>query len=283
MFDFDQPLLLAGLLLGLSSSLHCFGMCAGIAASLHFAADLDPSRPARELFPTTLLINAGRIAGYVIAGTIVGGVGSSIFGSFDHHPCPCHSSLGRRGGTGLDRAFNARGPASPARALSGCFKRQPFDGRRRRSGPAAGAIALFLSGAVWGFLPCAMVYAALFYAMLSGSLARRSACDVRLWAWHVAGPDRRGPRTSAAPAQSHLGMAEEYSRAGHHHGRHHQRGHIAGDVCGMVPLRLIRNQQSTIEPTAVIAAQFRLAALPSTQTRKSVHNYHIQPLDVSSR
>jgi sulfite exporter TauE/SafE len=28
---------------------------------------------------------------------------------------------------------------------------------------------LFLSGAVWGFLPCAMVYAALFYAMLSAS------------------------------------------------------------------------------------------------------------------
>ncbi len=49
MFDFDQPLLVAGLLLGLSSSLHCFGMCSGIAASLHFAADLDPKRPARDL------------------------------------------------------------------------------------------------------------------------------------------------------------------------------------------------------------------------------------------
>ena len=30
-------------------------------------------------------------------------------------------------------------------------------------------MGLFLSGTVWGFLPCAMVYAALFYAMLSGS------------------------------------------------------------------------------------------------------------------
>lgn len=30
-------------------------------------------------------------------------------------------------------------------------------------------IGLFVSGAVWGFLPCAMVYGALFYAMLSGS------------------------------------------------------------------------------------------------------------------
>jgi uncharacterized protein len=47
MFDVDQPLLVAGLLLGLSSSLHCFGMCSGIAASLHFAAGLDPNRPAQ--------------------------------------------------------------------------------------------------------------------------------------------------------------------------------------------------------------------------------------------
>jgi len=30
-------------------------------------------------------------------------------------------------------------------------------------------LSLFLSGTVWGFLPCAMVYAALFYAMFSGS------------------------------------------------------------------------------------------------------------------
>ena len=58
-------------------------MCSGIAASLHFAADLDPNRPSRDLWATTLLINAGRIAGYVTAGTIVGGVGSSVFGAFD--------------------------------------------------------------------------------------------------------------------------------------------------------------------------------------------------------
>jgi sulfite exporter TauE/SafE len=61
-----------------------FGMCSGIAASLHFAAGLDPKRPAHDLLATTLLINAGRILGYVIAGVIVGGVGSGVFGAFDH-------------------------------------------------------------------------------------------------------------------------------------------------------------------------------------------------------
>jgi sulfite exporter TauE/SafE len=38
----------------------------------------------RDLLATTLLINAGRISGYVIAGEIVGGVGSGVFGAFDH-------------------------------------------------------------------------------------------------------------------------------------------------------------------------------------------------------
>ena len=83
MFDFDQPLLIAGLLLGVSSSLHCFGMCSGIAASLNLAATSNPNQPARNIYLTTLLINSGRIAGYMTAGAVVGGVGSSIFGSFD--------------------------------------------------------------------------------------------------------------------------------------------------------------------------------------------------------
>jgi hypothetical protein len=169
MFDFDQPLLLAGLLLGLSSSLHCFGMCAGIAASLHFAADLDPSRPARALLSTTLLINGGRIAGYVIAGAIVGGVGSGIFGSFDHafvHAILRWAAAAALGWIGLSMLGALPLPAALYRVASSVSRLMDAVARAARL-PAA--IALFLSGAVWGFLPCAMVYAALFYAMLSGS------------------------------------------------------------------------------------------------------------------
>ena len=168
MFDFDQPLLVAGLLLGLSSSLHCFGMCSGIAASLHFAADLDPDRPARDLLATTLLINAGRITGYVTAGMIVGGVGSSIFGAFDHsttHAILRWAAAARSAGSGFRCSRSCR-----SRPCSiGSLKRQPLDGHRRRAARLPPSIGLFISGAVWGFLPCAMVYAALFYAMLSGS------------------------------------------------------------------------------------------------------------------
>ena len=169
MFNFDQPLFLAGLLLGISSSLHCFGMCSGIAASLHFAAGLDRKRPARSLLATTLLINAGRIAGYVTAGAIVGGVGSGIFGSFDHslsHAVLRWAAAASLGWIGLSMLEVAPLPAVLYRVASIVSRAMDAIAHTARL-PAT--IGLFASGAVWGFLPCAMVYAALFYAMLSGS------------------------------------------------------------------------------------------------------------------
>ena len=169
MFDFDQPLLVAGLLLGLSSSLHCFGMCSGIAASLHFAADLDPHRPARDLLATTLLINTGRIAGYVTAGAIVGGVGSSVFGAFDQsfsHAVLLWAAAAALGWIGLSILEVLPLPVMLYRMASRVSHAMDVVAGAARLPPALG---LLISGTVWGFLPCAMVYAALFYAMLSGS------------------------------------------------------------------------------------------------------------------
>ena len=169
MFDFDQPLVIAGLLLGLSSSLHCFGMCSGIAASLHLAASLDPRQSPRDLLATTLLINAGRITGYVVAGIFVGAVGSSIFGAFDHstgHAVLRWAAAAALGWIGLSMLEIVPLPAVLYRMASHVSHYMDTIARATRL-PAS--MALFLSGTVWGFLPCAMVYAALFYAMLSGS------------------------------------------------------------------------------------------------------------------
>ena len=169
MFDFDQPLLFAGLLLGLSSSLHCFGMCSGIAASLHFAAEFDPNRPARSLLATTVLVNVGRIIGYVTAGAIVGGIGSSIFGSFDHssaHAVLRWASAATLAWIGLSMLDLMPLPAVLYQVASTVSRTMDTVASASRLPASA---RLFLGGAIWGFLPCAMVYAALFYAMLSGS------------------------------------------------------------------------------------------------------------------
>jgi uncharacterized protein len=169
MFDFDQPLFLAGLLLGASSSLHCFGMCAGIASSLNFAADFGSNHQRQHLWTSAVLINAGRISAYMLAGAIVGAVGSSVFGSFDHtfaHAVLRWAAAAALAWIGLSMLDVLSLPAGLYRlghAVSGTI------GAAARTAHLPPTLALFVSGAVWGFLPCAMVYAALFYAMLSGS------------------------------------------------------------------------------------------------------------------
>lgn len=169
MFDFDQPLFLAGLLLGVSSSLHCFGMCAGIASSLHFAADVGANRPRQGLWTATVLINAGRISAYMLAGAIVGAAGSSVFGSFDHtvaHAVLRWAAAAALAWIGLSMLDVLSLPAVLYRlghSVSGAIT------AAARTAHLPPPLGLFVGGAVWGFLPCAMVYAALFYAMLSGS------------------------------------------------------------------------------------------------------------------
>lgn len=160
--------LLGGALLGLASSLHCAAMCGGIASGVVFL--FDPQRPldrARVLFSA----QAGRIAAYVIAGAILGATGAGFLGAFDREGA---YRLLQWGGAVtlmwiglsvagllpslslLDRRV-ARLSAAIAGALSGL-----------RRYPAAGP---FASGLAWGAMPCPMVYAALFTATLTGSLA----------------------------------------------------------------------------------------------------------------
>ncbi|MEW6639060.1 MAG: sulfite exporter TauE/SafE family protein [Pseudomonadota bacterium] len=165
-FDVDQPVVLAGLLLGLASSLHCLGMCGGIAASLSFAAPGGPS--LRSLLAPTLLINAGRITGYVVAGALVGGLGTQMFGALDRslaHVALRWAAAVSLGLIGLS-LLGALPLPDPLLRLGAVISRAI---QRLSTGLPAHRAGLFVAGCVWGFFPCAMVYAALFYAMLAGS------------------------------------------------------------------------------------------------------------------
>jgi hypothetical protein len=168
-FDFGQPLLIAGVLLGLASSMHCLGMCSGIATSLNLLAQSASGSWSRNPYARNLLINAGRITGYVVAGAVVGGLGASVFGALDRSLANIvlrWAAAVSLGWIGLSMLGFAPLPSALYR-LGGVVS----DGL----GKAASlvwlppALALFLAGCVWGFFPCAMVYAALFYAMLSGT------------------------------------------------------------------------------------------------------------------
>ncbi|MGO9741056.1 MAG: sulfite exporter TauE/SafE family protein [Roseiarcus sp.] len=154
-----------GLLMGLASSLHCAGMCGAIASSLLMA--FNPSgvvARARVHFSA----QAGRVLVYVASGALLGGAGSMLYGQFDH----ASAYLALRwaaavalGWIGLSVTGFAPSLAILDRATA------PITARLDRVKAAAGASegGAFVSGLIWGFLPCGMVYGALFYAMLSGS------------------------------------------------------------------------------------------------------------------
>ncbi len=165
--------LVGAALLGLLGGLHCIGMCGGIAASLAGA------RSGRANVRAQLAYNLGRIASYALAGALAGGLGLSVL-----------SLLGPVGVTAL-RVLAGLFLVAAGLYLSGWWMgmlRVEQLGSRvwrriaplaRRLGPLDrpwNAVAL---GALWGWLPCGLVYAALAGAVSAGGViegARWMAC-----------------------------------------------------------------------------------------------------------
>ncbi len=168
----DSLTFLGGLLMGLASSLHCAGMCGAIASSLMFA--FSPGEPPAERARTLFAAHAGRVLMYVAGGMVLGGVGSAFYSVFDHamaYLVMRWAAAVALGWIGLSVAGFA-----PSLAVVDRFVAPIADSLKFAPAPAfAGGTGAFASGLLWGFLPCGMVYGALFYAMLSGSAVRGGA------------------------------------------------------------------------------------------------------------
>lgn len=162
----EQINFLGGLILGLASTLHCAAMCGGIAGSLLLI--LSPAEPGRRPLLSLAGLQAGRILAYMLAGAAVGSLGAAFYGLFDQRDAfrvmqwAAATTLGWIGlslmGLVPSLSLFDRLLSPLSRALAGL----------QRRGPLAGPLA----GILWGFLPCGMVYAALFYAVMSGSAAQ---------------------------------------------------------------------------------------------------------------
>lgn len=158
---------LGGLILGFASSLHCAGMCGGIASGLLLA--FDPGQGAARRAGVLMSAQAGRIAAYMAAGGFLGVVGSGFYGAFDHgaaHLVLRWAAAVALGWIGLSLIGVAPALTVIDRLVAPFARWARHPGRRLRAG---GPIGPFLAGLGWGLLPCGMVYGALFYAMLTGS------------------------------------------------------------------------------------------------------------------
>jgi sulfite exporter TauE/SafE len=149
-----------GLALGLASSLHCAGMCGPIASSLMFA--FAPER-GRAL----MAAQAGRILVYIAAGAAVGAAGAAFYGAFNHPA----AFLVMRAAAALSLGWIGFSLLGLAPSLAGLDRLTQPIARAVAAIRAPGGFGAFGAGMVWGFLPCGMVFGALFYAALSGGAA----------------------------------------------------------------------------------------------------------------
>ncbi len=177
--------LLPVFLVGLAGSVHCVGMCGGIVS----AFSLAPARPAFPVAVVTIAApraaesllrvaayNTGRIGSYALAGALAGGLAGGV-----------------RTLAGLSAWQSAAyWLANLVMVVLGLYLMGAWSGLARiesvgqllwnrlrpltaRILPLDSPAKLLALGALWGWIPCGMVYSVLFTAMLSGSASGGAA------------------------------------------------------------------------------------------------------------
>lgn len=158
---------LSALLVGLLGGVHCVGMCGGIVGALSFGIQREGGRSS---LPVLLAYNGGRLASYAVAGALMGGVGWVAAHSGDLRQMQGVLQLVAglfMVAMGLYLAGWWFGLAKLERVGGVVWKRIEPLGRRFMPVRHAGqALAL---GALWGWLPCGLVYSVLIWAMSAGS------------------------------------------------------------------------------------------------------------------
>ena len=169
----DLPPLAAAFVFGLLGGAHCIGMCGGIMSALTFAVPPSMRNPTR-LGGLLLGYNLGRIASYMLAGALVAGLGT-LLGS-------AHGAL-RVALQVLAAVMLILMALYLANWWRGLVYVEAL-GRRlwrhleplgRRLMPVVKIPQAIALGAVWGWLPCGLVYSMLAWSLAGGDPWRGAA------------------------------------------------------------------------------------------------------------
>jgi sulfite exporter TauE/SafE len=158
----DALFLTTAWLTGLLGSTHCVGMCGGISAALTFALPAE-SRQGARLFGYQLAYNSGRLLTYTLLGAAVGMLAHGILAGWGHNPWPRVFAGLFMVVLGLYLAGWWNGLQRLERLGSGLWRH--LEPLRRHILPVDHPLKAVLAGAVWGFLPCGLVYSALALAL----------------------------------------------------------------------------------------------------------------------
>ena len=157
------PLLVSALILGLLGGGHCLGMCGGLMGALTLA--IPPDQRARRL-RLLLAYNLGRILSYAAAGLLIGLAGWAVASS------PAAMLLRVLAGLLLiAMGLYLAGWWSGLTRIEAVGRHlwrhlQPVASRLM---PVSSLPRALLLGAVWGWLPCGLVYSTLLWASSQGS------------------------------------------------------------------------------------------------------------------
>lgn len=153
----------AVLLTGLLGGVHCAAMCGGIATGFSMWSP-------RMGWGRALQLNLGRVAGYVLAGATVGGVGDGVLRLFELDVL----ALAMRTAVGIVLVVMAlrlldRGGKLGFLARPGVRVWTWLQPLQRRLVPANTPARRVAAGMVWGWLPCGLSTTVLAAAWLSAS------------------------------------------------------------------------------------------------------------------
>ena len=157
-----EPMLAAAFAAGLLGGVHCAGMCGGVVAALSMSA-------TGPTLPRNLAFNAGRIGSYTLAGALAGSLGAVMTSA-----------------AVMDTRLVLLVVANVFVALLGMYVagwgggivRMEVLGRglwrrleplRRHFLPIDTTARALGAGALWGWVPCGLVYGMLVLAIASGS------------------------------------------------------------------------------------------------------------------
>ena len=153
---------------GLLGGVHCAGMCGGIAAALA-AGTRGPALPRQLAF------NAGRIGSYAVAGALAGAFGAAMTSAaiVDARLVLLVFANAFMVLVGLYVA-GWGGAIVRMEAVGGPLWRS-IEPLRRHFFPIDSSVRALGAGAVWGWVPCGLVYGMLVLAIASGSAAKGAA------------------------------------------------------------------------------------------------------------
>jgi uncharacterized protein len=162
----DPGTLLAAFAVGVLGGVHCLGMCGGIVGAI----SVSHAGSAAPAWPRLLAYNLGRMGSYVVAGALAGWLGAALLSALPQ-------------GQHILELLAAVFLILLGLYLGGWWsvlaRLERFGGllwRRieplgRHFIPVRHAGQAFAVGAVWGWLPCGLVYSVLVWTLAAGSAA----------------------------------------------------------------------------------------------------------------